>query len=179
MLFAHLLSFLSLSVLFSAAHALPTVPIPSLLSTRGTPVEISTFLFAHNSIRSAHNASDLTWSPDLAEKAELWADNCLFQRTEGLLSDAPYGELHAAATGPFPIPTAISQFTQDQAEYDPAQPTYTHWTQIVWKATTQVGCARSQCVNLLGPTTGVATYYVCLYDPAGNIIGQAPDNVQV
>ncbi|KAF5388304.1 hypothetical protein D9615_000618 [Tricholomella constricta] len=177
MLFIVLLSLLSFTALLPAAHSLPQHT--SSTSKRGSAHQIRAFLFAHNIIREAHNATDLTWSIELAEKAGEWADGCKFERTEGVLRELPYGELHVAATGIFPISTAISQFAKDAIEYNPAEPTYNHWTQIVWKSTTQVGCARSHCSNLLGRRTGLATYYVCLYDPAGNVIGQALDNVQV
>ncbi|RDB20014.1 hypothetical protein Hypma_012791 [Hypsizygus marmoreus] len=182
MLFAILLSLLSLTVLLPGVHGLPNNHHlhTAALSRRGSPAQINAFLFAHNVIRAAHNAADLTWSAEYAAKAEAWADQCQFKRTDGLLSGGtPYGELHAAATGLFPISTAIGQFAKDKGQYDPANPTYTHWTQIVWKSTTQVGCARSRCNNLLGRSTGTATYYVCFYNPAGNVIGQAPQNVQL
>ncbi|GLB34051.1 putative SCP / Tpx-1 / Ag5 / PR-1 / Sc7 family of extracellular domains containing protein [Lyophyllum shimeji] len=178
MLSLFLLALLSLTTLVSAARALPSHPSAAhALSKRGSPAQINAFLFAHNVIREAHAAPDLTWSTELASLAEEWADNCVFQRTEGILRETPYGELHVAATGVFPISNAINQFVLDEVEYNPAKPTYNHWTQIVWKSTTEVGCARSQCDNMLGHATGVATYYVCLYNPAGNIIGQASENV--
>jgi len=179
MLFIILLSLFSLTTLLPGARAVPNhTSTVHALSRRGSGAQRSAFLFAHNTIRKVYNAPDLAWSTDLATKAEQWADNCKFVRTEGILSAVPYGELHVAATGTFPITTAIQQFAQDAIEYNPAKPTYNHWTQIVWKSTTQVGCARSQCNDLLGHATGLATYYVCFYDPAGNVIGQAPENVQ-
>jgi pathogenesis-related protein 1 len=179
MLFVVLLSFLSLSLLPAAEAFTPHhTSTAHALSRRGSPPQINSFLFAHNSIRKVHGAPDLKWSTDLAAKAEKWADNCKFERTEGVLSETPYGELHTAATGIFPISTAIAQFAADAVDYNPDKPTYNHWTQIVWKSTTEVGCARSQCNNLFGRSTGLATYYVCLYNPAGNVIGQAPENVQ-
>ncbi|KAG5728496.1 hypothetical protein E4T56_gene19570 [Termitomyces sp. T112] len=143
------------------------------LERRGSPAQIFTFLTAHNVIRKAHNATALTWSPAYAAKAELWADACNFKLTEGTLDEIPYGELHTAATGFFDITTAIGQFAKDKDSYNPAKPTFNHFTQVVWKSTTEVGCARATCSDLFGHQTGVATYYVCLYNPAGNVIGKA------
>ncbi|KAG6817871.1 hypothetical protein H0H87_001703 [Tephrocybe sp. NHM501043] len=174
MLFMTLFAFL-IATLFPAAHATGqyVTTAHSLALRRAAAADASAFLDAHNDIRKAHNATALIWSAPYAAKAALWADQCKFTRTEGRLSTTPYGELHAAATGTFDIPTAIDQFVKDKGEYDPAKPTYNHFTQIVWKDTTQVGCAKATCNNLLGRRTGLATYYVCLYDPAGNVVGKA------
>jgi hypothetical protein len=36
-----------------------------------------------------------------------------------------------------------------------------HFTQLVWRATTELGCARAQC--------GGIDVVVCQYDPPGNV----------
>ena len=41
-----------------------------------------------------------------------------------------------------------------------------HYTQMVWKGTTEVGCATASGTEL--------TYLVCRYSPPGNIVGQKP-----
>lgn len=46
-----------------------------------------------------------------------------------------------------------------------------HFTQIVWKGTTDLGCASKFCSNLGG------TFYVCDYSPPGNYYGQYTNNV--
>lgn len=141
--------------------------------------DIPAFLAGHNTVRAAHNAPPLTWSGDLALKAAIWANMCQFKHSDGLLSNEPYGENIVAATGDFSIPAAMSTFVQDAAEYNPANPTYTHFTQVVWKSTTQLGCAVSKCDAIFDRSFGQATLYVCLYNPAGNVVGDAPANVQV
>lgn len=35
------------------------------------------------------------------------------------------------------------------AQYDPANPTYSHFTQVVWKGTTEVGCAIAYCDSIM------------------------------
>ncbi len=44
-----------------------------------------------------------------------------------------------------------------------------HFSQIVWKATREVGCATQQCPNGVGNTqSGVGPYFtVCNYSPPG------------
>jgi len=175
----------SILAIISFVTLLPNILVhaaPSFLhsvATRGSPTQINAFLSAHNVVRAAHNATALTWSKDYAEKAEAWADNCQLKRTDGSLSDTPYGEHHVAATGIFPISTAIGLFSQDVAQYNPEAPTYNHFTQVVWKSTTQVGCARARCDDIFDRALGKATYYVCFYDPVGNVVGEAQENVQV
>lgn len=44
---------------------------------------------------------------------------------------------------------------------------YGHYTQIIWRQTTVIGCAMSQ-------TNGGMYIIVCLYSPKGNIVGQKP-----
>ena len=42
-----------------------------------------------------------------------------------------------------------------------------HYTQVVWKNSTEVGCAKAFCSNN-------SQVWVCNYSPAGNIVGQRP-----
>jgi len=42
-----------------------------------------------------------------------------------------------------------------------------HYTQIVWKSTTEVGCGKALCPDN-------SQVWVCSYEPAGNYVGQRP-----
>ena len=84
------------------------------MARRGSPGQINAFLDAHNSVRALHNAAPLTWSPSLAAKAEIWADQCQFRHTNGVLNEERYGENIAAGTGFFPISAAVNTFINDQ-----------------------------------------------------------------
>lgn len=46
-----------------------------------------------------------------------------------------------------------------------------HYTQLIWKTTTQMGCAKG--IYTTGEHQG-STLIVCQYNPAGNIIGERP-----
>uniref|UniRef100_A0A8H7Y167 SCP domain-containing protein n=1 Tax=Psilocybe cubensis TaxID=181762 RepID=A0A8H7Y167_PSICU len=171
--FAVILSFvpdLYVQAIFKRGHHLP--PTHSIAS-RNTLRQIDAFLDAHNIVRAEHNATALKWSLDLAQKAESWVDQCRFEHTNGVLSEQPYGENIAAGTGVFPISAAVASFVADKDQYDPANPTYLHFTQVVWKSTTEVGCAVNQCRGIFDPSLGSASLYVCLYNPVGNVIGSA------
>jgi hypothetical protein len=88
----------------------------------------------------------------------------------------PLGENLAAGTGSFTIAHAISSWNAESAQYNPSNPQASHFTQVVWKATTELGCAVQTCNGIF--PSGPATYYVCEYSPQGNVIGEIAQNVQ-
>jgi uncharacterized protein YkwD len=45
-----------------------------------------------------------------------------------------------------------------------------HFTQVVWKDSTEIGCASKAC-------PGLGTFYVCDYNPSGNYAGEYTANV--
>ncbi|KAG9218826.1 hypothetical protein CCMSSC00406_0001060 [Pleurotus cornucopiae] len=141
--------------------------------------QASIWLATHNAVREEHGAQPLSWSPFLAAKAQEWANQCEFRNTQGVLSSTPYGENIVAGTGAFPIYAAVGQFTKDASSYNPQFPNYSHFTQVVWKSTTELGCATAQCDGIFDARLGKATLHVCLYNPAGNVVGEAPENVQL
>ncbi|KAI0361709.1 PR-1-like protein [Trametes cingulata] len=139
--------------------------------------DIDQYLQAHNSVRAQHGAAPLSWSDDLAAKAQQWANNCVFQHSGGKLG--PFGENLAAGTGSsYGIQEAVKSWTDEVSEYDPNNPQPSHFTQVVWKASTQVGCAVQSCNGIFDPKFGPAKFFVCEYSPQGNVIGQFAQNVQ-
>ncbi|TFK85742.1 PR-1-like protein [Polyporus arcularius HHB13444] len=165
----------------------PFFPLASLLAvTAAGPLvpkdtsdtDIAAYLFAHNSIRSQHGVGPLSWSDDLASKAQSWADNCVFQHSGGKLG--PFGENLAAGTGSnYGIGPAVKSWTDEVSQYDPNSPQPSHFTQVVWKGSNQVGCAVASCNGIFPASFGPAQFFVCEYFPQGNIIGQFPQNVFV
>jgi uncharacterized protein YkwD len=135
-------------------------------------------LSAHNSVRAQHGASDLTWSDNLASKAQQWANNCKFEHSGGSLG--PFGENLAAGTGDsYGISSAVKSWTDEVSSYNSNNPQPSHFTQVVWKASTQVGCAVQSCNGIFASSFGEAKFFVCEYSPQGNVIGQFAENVQV
>ncbi|GAA6058676.1 hypothetical protein JCM10212_004087 [Sporobolomyces blumeae] len=125
----------------------------------------------HNRFRALHNASALTWSQTLADAAQSWANKCVFQHSQGALG--PYGENLAATAGyKTDINTGACQGWEAEApDYDPSNPNYSHFTQMVWKSTTQLGCAVATCPpgSIFDAKYGNSAYYVCEYYVAGNV----------
>ncbi|HMG22286.1 MAG TPA: CAP domain-containing protein [Kofleriaceae bacterium] len=130
---------------------------------------------AHNRVRAKHCAGELAWSAKLAQAAQRWANalrdrGCSFGHSGG-----SYGEnLAAGTTATLDPATVVKMWYDEIAEYrfpDGGFSSKTgHFTQVVWRGTTQVGCGRSQCKGM--------DIFVCEYSPAGNWEGQYRDNVK-
>ncbi|KAI5122586.1 hypothetical protein M0805_004802 [Coniferiporia weirii] len=170
----------------TTSSTIPTTPIKSSVSTSSSAKQtlgsaslepsadtsssdIATYLSTHNTVRAQHGASPLSWNDTLADAAQKWANGCVFQHSGGTLG--PFGENLAAGTGSYSITDAVQSWTNEASEYDPSNPVPSHFTQVVWKATTQVGCAVQTCSGIFAASYGPAQYYVCEYFPQGNVIG--------
>ncbi|KAM0755915.1 PR-1-like protein [Meredithblackwellia eburnea MCA 4105] len=131
-------------------------------------------LKTHNDFRALHGANPLVWSDTLAAAAQTWANKCVWQHSMGAVG--PYGENLAATAGyASTIADGINMWSAEAKDYDPSNPQYSHFTQEVWKSTTTLGCAQATCPagGLFDASYGPWTFYVCEYDPPGNILGKA------
>ncbi|OSX67641.1 hypothetical protein POSPLADRAFT_1127431 [Postia placenta MAD-698-R-SB12] len=133
--------------------------------------DIDQYLNDQNTVRAQHGASAFTWNNTLADAAQKWANGCVFQHSGGTLG--PYGENLAAGTGSsYGISAAITSWTSEVSQYNANDPVASHFTQVVWKASTEVGCAVQDCSGIFPASFGLAQYYVCEYFPQGNVIGE-------
>ncbi|CAE7119688.1 unnamed protein product [Rhizoctonia solani] len=143
----------------------------SHLSTRAVAQQ-QQYLDAHNNERAKHGAVALVWDDSLSASAQAWANQCKFEHSQA-------GQNLAAGTGNPSAATAVGWWNDESKDYNPNNPQYSHWTQVVWKSTTRLGCAMSQCApGTIFDASYVANYFVCHYNPAGNVIGQFAQNVQ-
>jgi len=116
-------------------------------------------LTAHNDLRNTRlDTPLLTWSPDLADRAEEWSEHCLFRHSGG-----PDGE-NLAQGYPNAI-AGINAWARELASYDPSHHRFDevtgHLTQMLWANTTSLGCHLSSCNKMF--------LLVCKYYPAGNV----------
>ncbi len=136
--------------------------------------EAQAFVDAHNGYRAQHCAAPLTWSPALARVAQQWANSLRDQGCKFGHSNGKYGENLAAGTsGTLDANAVVAMWYDEIKHYDFSRGGFSmqtgHFTQVVWKGTTQVGCGRSQCNGM--------DIWVCEYDPPGNWEGQYRENV--
>ncbi|XP_072745189.1 uncharacterized protein [Anoplolepis gracilipes] len=135
-------------------------------------------LLVHNEYRRKHRVSDLRLSPELTAAAKAWANTLL--NTNKLIpqSSSPYGEniYSMQCSDPKLIVSArevISKWYSEKKEHkfgvEPKVLNTCHFTQIVWKNTTEMGIAMAK-------RDGTCVIVAC-YHPRGNIVGQFTENV--
>lgn len=141
----------------------------------------------HNTYRSTHHAPGLTQSAALNASAQAYAET-LASTGEFKHSNTNNGEnLFATFTTGAPpsaaavASQAVGSWYNEVADYDYANPGFSgktgHFTQVVWKGTTQVGCGAATGEKNFGGNIYTAVYVVCQYAPPGNVLGQFPQNV--
>jgi uncharacterized protein YkwD len=157
----NLLSYATLLLLTGSAHA--------------QTADISTeALAAQNAERALSSTKPLAWDPALAAAARVWADEIsrsgsfehddLDEQGENLWKGAKGSTSVAAMIGAW-----IAEKKQFKSGIFPAVSKtgkwedVGHYTQVVWPATTRVGCARSSGQGM--------DYLVCRYSPGGNMDG--------
>ncbi|KAL1685017.1 fruiting body protein SC7 [Schizophyllum commune] len=182
-------------VLLTAAIGASASPAPvdvdprsaDALVNRATPPqsEIDQWLKAHNDERAQHGAVALVWNQTLSDKAADWASQCIWEHSNSGQNLAAW--FSTQANKPMNIPQGVGGWNDEEPNYNAT--TYSgagHWTQVVWKSTTSVGCAAYSCPpGTLGrkPTDPWKTlwYYVCNYYRPGNVSPREkyyPINVQ-
>jgi pathogenesis-related protein 1 len=176
----------AISMLFNAM--LVTAALVNISATTGD-FDAAAFIIAHNRWRAEAGVSEkLNYSPALAKSAQAWADNlkqtnhCQMRHSK---ADGKYGEnlfwgsamnwsdgrRELQQVSPQQV---VDSWASEKADYDYANNSCApgkmcgHYTQIVWRTTTTVGCAMAVCEDTR------TQVWVCQYQPVGNWVGNKP-----
>ncbi|XP_022899518.1 pathogenesis-related protein 1A-like [Olea europaea var. sylvestris] len=131
------------------------------------------YVNAHNTPRGQVGVGVVTWNTTL----ETYAQNYANQRKGDcnlVHSYGPYGEnLAKGSASSFTGTAAVNLWVAEKQYYNYGSNTCAtgqqcgHYTQVVWRDSVRIGCARVSCNN--------GWYYViCSYDPPGNWQGEWP-----
>ncbi|HWO21420.1 MAG TPA: CAP domain-containing protein [Kofleriaceae bacterium] len=168
----------------------PSAELPP--SATGEPAALAGITAAHNQVRAMVATSTplppLVWDPTLAATAAAWVAMCRDQQAPtGLIDHNPnrsvgqpyYVGENVYGTTALPSSStaqqAVNSWASEAVNYNYATNTCAagsvcgHYTQIVWRSTTKIGCALGDC-----PSLRYRTSLVCDYGPGGNISGQRP-----
>ncbi|RXK37134.1 hypothetical protein M231_05585 [Tremella mesenterica] len=156
-----------------SAGANPSASSPSGAGgqTQGLDPQAQAFLDGHNIARAKYGAGNVTWSDSLVQRAKANAENC----NAGLHTNS--GENMASQSGGITPQQAIDMWVNEVSQYDQSNPGFTeatgHFTQVVWKASTTIGCYIATCSPgvLFDEKYGTSFKATCEYDPAGNVVG--------
>ena len=142
--------------------------------------EASALVGYHNKVRQDVKVGPLTWSPQLAAVAQEWAnrlaaDGTLVHRPKQGRGSSPYGENLAIDSTPL---AGAAAWYSERVNYRPGTLVTSanlndvgHYTQMVWRDTTSVGCGKA--IVQRGRYQNQVVL-VCNYDPPGNFNDRPP-----
>lgn len=162
-----------------AAVAALLLAVPLLIGAAGSSAAFEAVLLAaHNRERATMGVAPLRWNPALAAAAQTWADHLAatgsFEHAPERARD-PQGEnLWAGTRGYYSLDARVAAWVREKRYFKtgifPHNSTtgrvedIGHYTQLMWRATQEVGCAVA---------TGVREdVLVCRYSEAGNYLGE-------
>jgi pathogenesis-related protein 1 len=141
-------------------------------------------LQAHNVWRARVGTSPLTWSADLAQRAQGWVDTlartgCRIKISseqalgENLFYASPLRQGGSARPQVFTAEQVVDAWGIEVLDYSYTRNACAagrrcgHYTQLVWSTTQEVGCAMTVCADQ-------SQIWACYYRPAGNIARHRP-----
>ncbi|WJX26443.1 hypothetical protein P8452_15365 [Trifolium repens] len=134
------------------------------------------YVKAHNKARSAVQTNvklpNLVWDNKVAAYAQNYANqrkDCQLVHSE----TERYGENIAESSGDMNGTEAVKLWVDEKPYYDYNSNSCVngemcgHYTQVVWRKSLRIGCAKVKCDN-------GGTFITCNYDPPGNYVGERP-----
>ncbi|XP_042504781.1 pathogenesis-related protein PR-1-like [Macadamia integrifolia] len=132
------------------------------------------FLTRHNAARAALHLPRMVWDKEVAKYAQWYANqrrwDCALKHSNG-----PYGENIFWGSGyEWTAAQAVGAWLSEKKWYNYHSNSCSegeecgHYTQIVWRSSRKLGCAKVTCFH------GRGVFITCNYDPPGNYIGDRP-----
>ena len=165
----------------AAAAMLALLSMP-LVGTTGREINFdSRLLAAHNRERNAAGLEPLAWNDRLAADAKEWAEYLAetetFEHSEDEDEADPQGEnLWEGTRASFTPEEMVGMWIEEKRHFKPGifpnnsrtgnLEDVGHYTQLMWRDTGRVGCAKS--------ANEENEVLVCRYAAAGNVIGERP-----
>jgi uncharacterized protein YkwD len=177
------------------AGMIPLGAIANRSAIAETSIDLNTLrsiaLSQHNTYRRIHRSPDMTLDNGLNNTAQSWAEylaaNAVFEHSSRSQRNNAGENLYVSYTTAPSISAdtlgkeAVTNWYNEVSDYNYANPGFSgktgHFTQVVWKGSTQLGCGAAQGRATLNGTNFNAFYVVCHYAPAGNMMGDFPNNV--
>jgi len=125
----------------------------------------------------------LCYDADVEASAQAWADGCVYAHSGS--GENLYAYVTTGAPPATPQLDAVDSWAGEAADYDygpnacdPGK-VCGHYTQVVWRDTTHLGCGVKLCPPASSPFAPPFDayswwYVVCQYEPPGNVVGQHP-----
>jgi pathogenesis-related protein 1 len=151
----------------------------------GEPAELTGITLYHNQVRAAVVTATplpaLEWDASLAATAAAWVATCTdTMAPAGLIDHNPnrsqghpwyVGENVFGGGGNVTAKQAVDLWAAEKANYNYDNNTCNgvcgHYTQIVWRTSVKLGCAKGTCAGFTYPNS-----IVCNYGPGGNSGGK-------
>ena len=135
--------------------------------------DASDWVFLHNDERSKFGVEPVTWDDNLAAVAQAYAHE-LAPSCSLIHSSNGYGENLFQSGGTTETARVAMDWwiLKEKVHFDFENrmchdiDLCGHFSQVVWRASTAIGCGRAVCDN------GGGAIFVCNYSPAGNVEGE-------
>lgn len=164
----------------SAPSQLSARPVPNFVTPHGIhqAVVSQRLLAAHNAERRAAGVQPMAWDAALAQRASAYAQHLAatgtFQHSDRRLRRGIGENLWTGTRGAYSPEHMVGNWASEKRWYQAGMFPYVsrtgrweqvaHYTQIIWRGTTKVGCAVSSARG--------RDVLVCYYSPAGNVDGR-------
>ncbi|KAM3364269.1 hypothetical protein ACQJBY_014550 [Aegilops geniculata] len=153
---------------FALAMAIAVV---ANVSAQNTPQD---YVNLHNRARAADGVGPVVWNNNVAKFAQDYAAE---RRADCRLvhSGGRFGEnIYWGSSQRMTAANAVNSWVSEKQNYHRGSNTCDtgkvcgHYTQVVWRRSTRIGCARVICDSNRG------VFIICSYDPPGNVRGRGP-----